>query len=90
MKVCDIEGAKAGLENLVELAQQGETFLIARDGKPIVKVTGLPRISTASALNRIGFMEGQFNVPDDFDTMFQKEIEEMFYGSSPPDFKEGV
>ncbi len=27
-------------------------------------------------------MEGQFNVPDDFHTMFQKEFEEMFYGSS--------
>jgi hypothetical protein len=30
---------------------------------------------------RIGFMKGQFSVPDDFDTMFAKEIEEMFYGS---------
>jgi quinol monooxygenase YgiN len=32
------------------------------------------------ATTRIGFMEGQFKVPDDFDTMFAEEIEEMFYG----------
>lgn len=27
---------------------------------------------------RFGFMEGMFEVPDDFDTMFQEEIERMF------------
>jgi len=30
---------------------------------------------------RIGFMKGQFSVPEDFDTMYSKEIEDMFYGS---------
>ena len=37
---------------------------------------------------RIGFMEGQFEVPDGFDTMSAKEIEEMFHGGPlepPPD-----
>jgi hypothetical protein len=28
----------------------------------------------------LGFMEGQFTVPDDFDTMDQEEIERLFYG----------
>ena len=31
---------------------------------------------------RIGFMEGESVVPDDFDTMMADEIEEMFYGGS--------
>jgi hypothetical protein len=35
-----------------------------------------------NAIRRIGFMEGQFEVPDDIDTMFAAEIEEMFYGGS--------
>jgi len=26
-------------------------------------------------------MKGQISVPEDFDTMYSKEIEEMFYGS---------
>jgi hypothetical protein len=30
---------------------------------------------------RLGFMKGEISVPDDFDTLFSKEIEEMFYGS---------
>lgn len=30
---------------------------------------------------RLGFMKGQIRVPDDFDTMFQTEIKEMFYGN---------
>lgn len=31
---------------------------------------------------RIGFMKGEFTVPDDFDTMFAEEIEDMFYGEN--------
>ena len=33
----------------------------------------------AGEIKRLGFMPG-INVPDDFDTMFQDEIEKMFYG----------
>jgi hypothetical protein len=29
---------------------------------------------------RLGFMKGKLSVPDDFDTMFSAEIEEMFCG----------
>jgi hypothetical protein len=31
-------------------------------------------------VSRIGFLNGKIKVPDDFDTMFAEEIEEMFYG----------
>jgi hypothetical protein len=37
--------------------------------------------SGARKVQRIDFMKGQFSVPEDFDTMCSKEIEEMFYGS---------
>ena len=37
--------------------------------------------STTGKTQRIGFMKDQASVPEDFDTMFSKEIEEMFYGS---------
>ena len=33
-------------------------------------------------MRRIGFGDGKSKVPDDFDTMCAKEIEEMFYGKS--------
>ena len=37
--------------------------------------------SKTGKVRRLGFLKGQIAVPDDFDTMFSKEIEEMFYGS---------
>jgi hypothetical protein len=35
-------------------------------------------IDAPKAAKRFDFMAGQFTVPDDFDTMFQEEIEQMF------------
>ena len=33
----------------------------------------------AKQINRLGFMEGEGKVPDDFNTMGSNEIESMFY-----------
>jgi prevent-host-death family protein len=76
MKMVNIHEAKTQLSKLIELAVAGEPFIIAKAGKPMVKVEAI----AAKKPQRIGFMEGEFSVPDDFDTMFAKEIEEMFYG----------
>jgi prevent-host-death family protein len=77
MKTVNIHEAKTHLSRLVEEAVKGEPFVIARAGKPLVKVVS---VEETPRKRRIGFLEGQFSVPDDFDTMFAKEIEEMFYG----------
>lgn len=55
----------------------GESFIIAKAGKPMVKVVPLDQ-PDAKASRRLGFMRGQISVPDDFDHMFEREIEEMF------------
>lgn len=34
----------------------------------------------AQKKRRLGFLAGQFQIPDDFNTMYQEEIEKMFYG----------
>jgi hypothetical protein len=42
-----------------------------------------PRESNPSKpgkMQRMGFLKGQISVPEDFDTMFSREIEETFYG----------
>ena len=80
LKVVNIHEAKTHLSRLVEEAAKGESFVIAKAGKPMVKVIRLEAAEPEKPKRRLGFMEGQFKVPDDFDTMFQKEIEEMFYG----------
>ncbi len=79
MRQVNIHEAKTHLSKLVAKAADGEPFIIAKAGKPMVKVVAVDA-PPKKKMRRIGFMEGQFKVPDDFDTMFAKEIEEMFYG----------
>jgi prevent-host-death family protein len=78
MKAVNIHQAKTHLSKLVEEAAKGEAFIIAKAGKPLVKVVPIDA-PEAKEVRRIGFLEGQLAVPDDFDA-FNEEIEKMFYG----------
>jgi prevent-host-death family protein len=75
MRIVNIHEAKTQLSRLVDAAAKGEPFIIAKAGKPLVKVVP---IDAPTAPRRLGFMRGEFNVPDDFDTMDQAEIEKLF------------
>ncbi|MFA5123544.1 type II toxin-antitoxin system Phd/YefM family antitoxin [Zavarzinia sp.] len=77
MRTVNIHDAKTHLSRLVEEAAKGESFVIAKAGRPMVKVTALEGTS-ASTTRRIGFMAGEFTVPDDFDRWAADEIAEMF------------
>lgn len=77
MQIIDIHEAKTQLSKLVDQAVNGESFIIARAGKPLVKVTRLES-QEASAPTRIGFMKGQIQVPDDFDVMGAAKIANLF------------
>jgi prevent-host-death family protein len=79
MRSVDIQEARTHLSRLVEEAAKGEPFIIAKAGKPLVKVVPLEE-PPPKRVRRLGFMEGQGSVPEDFDTMGQEEIERMFYG----------
>ncbi len=79
MRTVNIHEAKTHLSRLVDRAAKGEPFIIAKAGKPLVKVVPLDA-PPAGEMKRFGFLRGQISVPDDFDTMFADEIEEMFYG----------
>jgi prevent-host-death family protein len=76
----NIHDAKTQLSQLIARAEKGEDVVIARAGKPVARLTQL-KTAKKPAKRRLGGLEGLgFKVPDDFDTMGQKEIEEMFYG----------
>lgn len=79
MQTVNIHEAKTQLSRLIEQAVKGEPFIIAKAGKPLVKVSRLDTPSTGQA-RRLGFMAGQIIVPDDFDRMGSKEIEQIFGG----------
>ena len=79
MHTMNIHEAKTHLSRLIEQVAQGESFVIAKAGKPIAKIVPLD----APSLNeqrRVGFLAGQIAVPDDFDQVGQAQIEHLFYG----------
>jgi prevent-host-death family protein len=78
MRTVNIHEAKTHLSRLVERAAQGESFVIAKAGKPMVKVTALS--APDRPVRRIGFLAGQISVPDDFDTLGAEEIRQLFEG----------
>ena len=79
MRTVNIHEAKTHLSRLIQQAVNGEPFVIAKAGKPMVKVEAIDTPAPRPK-RRMGFMEGQFNVPGDFDEMGREEIEKMFYG----------
>ena len=73
MQTINIHEAKTQLSRLVEQAAQGEPFVIAKAGKPLVKVMAL-NAPEAGQRRRLGFMAGQIAVPDDFDRMAEPAL----------------
>ena len=81
MQTINIHEAKTHLSRLVEAAAKGESFIIAKAGKPMVRVVALDA-PELQARRRIGFMTGQITVPDDFDRMGDTEIAALFGGDA--------
>lgn len=81
MKTINIHEAKTHLSRLVEQAVEGEPFIIAKAGKPLVKVSALTT-SDNDQIHRTGFLAGAFTVPvpEDFDRMGEDEITNLFNG----------
>ncbi|MBM2810833.1 MAG: prevent-host-death family protein [Chloroflexi bacterium] len=75
MRTVNIHEAKTQLSKLIDQAVKGEAFVIAKAGKPLVKVAAL---DSPSVPQRLGFMVGEIAVPDDFDTMGEAEIAALF------------
>ncbi|MBA3341432.1 MAG: type II toxin-antitoxin system prevent-host-death family antitoxin [Gemmatimonadaceae bacterium] len=75
MVTVNIHEAKTQLSRLVDQAAKGEAFVIARAGKPVVKVVAL---DSPAKPNRLGFLAGEISVPDDFNSMAENEIAALF------------
>ena len=81
MRTYNIHEAKTHLSRLIEHAANGEPFVIAKAGKPMVKVVAIDP-AEAPTRKRIGFLLGRIRVPADFDDMGAAEIGEMFGGEA--------
>jgi prevent-host-death family protein len=79
MKPVNIHEAKTHLSRLIERVQAGEEIVIAKAGRPAAR---LVPIEGAGKPVKIGGLKSRVPVPDDFNTMFEKEIEALFAGVS--------
>lgn len=79
MQIVNIHDAKTHLSRLVEQAAHGESFVIAKAGKPLAKVTA---IDAPVQRRRLGFLEGEIAVPADFDRMGDEVIAQLFGGDA--------
>lgn len=80
MQTINIHEAKTHLSRLIAQAQQGEPFVIAKSGKPLVIVSAIPT-GQERAKKRLGFLRGTMLVPHDFDRMGDDVIAGQFAGS---------
>jgi prevent-host-death family protein len=71
MNTVNIQEATIQLSRLVDRAAHGEPFIIAKAGKPLVKVSA---VTAPAEPMRLGFLKGEIEVPDDFDLMGEREI----------------
>ena len=75
MTTVNIHEAKTQLSRLVDRAAKGEPFVIAKAGKPMVKVS---RLDAPAKRKRLGFLKGEIAIPKDFDGMGEREIAALF------------
>ena len=81
MHIVNMHEAKTHLSRLVEAAANGEPFIIARAGKPVVKVVAVDA-PPPGASRRLGFLAGRISVPNDFDSLGASEIEALLEGDA--------
>ena len=58
---------------------RGESFIIAKAGRPMVQVTSI-LAPEEQPKRRLGFLTGKISVPDDFDRLEQENIISLFDG----------
>lgn len=78
--VFNIHEAKTNLSSLIAKAEAGEDVVIARAGKPVVKLVRVQSAGKKRLDRRPGFMKGRNRSGPDFDKPLPKEIIDAFYG----------
>ena len=76
MKQVNVHEAKTHLSKLLDEAEAGEDIVIARGGKPAVRLIPI-RISEPGV---IGILEGKIVIPDNFDDPLPDDLLDLFEG----------
>jgi prevent-host-death family protein len=78
--VFNIHEAKTNLSSLIAKAEAGEDVVIARAGKPVVKLVRVEAGRKKRLDRKPGFMKGKIWIGPDFDDPLPKDIIDAFYG----------
>jgi len=79
--IVNVHEAKTHLSRLLQRVAQGETIILAKSGKPVAKVVPFDTPSPDQQ-KRLGFLDGAFEIPDDFDSLGAGEIDALFHDAS--------
>ncbi|HEX9159048.1 MAG TPA: type II toxin-antitoxin system Phd/YefM family antitoxin [Rhizomicrobium sp.] len=78
--VFNIHEAKTNLSSLIAKVEAGEDVVIARAGKPVVKLVPVKSARKKRPDRKPGFLKGINRSGPDFDDPLPKEIIDAFYG----------
>ena len=81
MIIANIYEAKTNLSKLIKKALEGEEVILAKLGKPVVKL--VPTIKKGNKI-KFGLLKGKIKISSDFDE-FGPELKEMFKDYMPVD-----
>jgi prevent-host-death family protein len=73
--------AKTRLSELVDQAHQGDTIVIAKNGKPLARLVPLDQPARPKIV--FGLMKGEFIEADDFDAPLPDDLQALFEGREP-------
>jgi len=74
----NIHEAKTQFSKLIERAQAGEEIVVAKAGKPVVRIVAIEVAKPSSGPRGFGFAKGLIQLREDFDEP-DPELEELFY-----------
>jgi prevent-host-death family protein len=77
METVNVHEAKTHFSRLLDRAQEGEEFVIAKAGRPVARLGPLAR---RVKKRRLGLLDGKLRVPDDFNESLPDEVIAAFEG----------
>jgi prevent-host-death family protein len=77
MRIINIQETKTHLSKLIELVAEGEPFIIAKAGRPMVKVVPLEQAENRE-LGKLGFFKDSPHMPDELEETGSEEISGLF------------
>ncbi len=77
MPTVNIHEAKTNLSRLIEAVAQGDEVVIAKAGKPMVRIVPF---ATQKTPRRLGGLKGKIRIADDFDAPLPDELLAAFEG----------